>query len=318
MAGRAVVTGGAGFVGSHLAEELSRRSYQVIILDDLSTGKLENIRTPISPCHSEPSEESPTTVDFVQGSVTDLPLLRELFHGVDCVFHLAAIPSVPRSVDNPLASHEANATGTLNVLLAARDGGVKKVIYASSSSVYGDIPTLPKREDMAPNPQSPYAVTKLTGEYYCQAFQQVYGLSTVCLRYFNVYGPGQDPDSQYAAVIPKFIKRVSEGMPPIIFGDGEQTRDFTFIRDVVDANILFAESNACGVFNIGKGSNISINDLARLVINIVGKNLEPVYQDPRPGDIKHSLADIAKAKACGYNPKYTLERGLKETIIGFS
>jgi UDP-glucose 4-epimerase len=221
-------------------------------------------------------------------------------------------------VANPLASHEANATGTLNVLLAARDGGVKKVIYASSSSVYGDIPTLPKREDMAPNPQSPYAVTKLTGEYYCQAFQQVYGLSTVCLRYFNVYGPGQDPDSQYAAVIPKFIKRVSEGMPPIIFGDGEQTRDFTFIRDAVEANILFAESNASGVFNIGEGSNISINELAMLVSRLMDKDLEPVHHAPRAGDIRHSLADIAKAKACGYNPKYTLERGLKETIIGFS
>ena len=303
-----LVTGGAGFIGSHLAQELAERNYNVVIIDNLFTGKKENIEELVKK----------DNVEFNQGSVTDVPLLQSLFKGVEYVFHQAAIPSVPRSVANPLASHEANVTGTLNVLIAARDGGVKKVIYASSSSVYGDIPTLPKREDMAPNPQSPYAVTKLTGEYYCQAFQQVYGLSTVCLRYFNVYGPGQDPDSQYAAVIPKFIKRVSEGMPPIIFGDGEQTRDFTFIRDAVEANILFAESNASGVFNIGKGSNISINDLARLVINIVGKNLEPVYQDPRPGDIKHSLADIAKAKACGYNPKYTLERGLKETIIGFS
>jgi UDP-glucose 4-epimerase len=303
-----LVTGGAGFIGSHLAQELAERNYNVVIIDNLFTGKKENVEELVKK----------DNVEFNQGSVTDVPLLQSLFKGVEYVFHQAAIPSVPRSVDNPLASHEANATGTLNVLLAARDGGVKKVIYASSSSVYGDIPTLPKREDMAPNPQSPYAVTKLTGEYYCQVFQQVYGLSTVCLRYFNVYGPGQDPDSQYAAVIPKFIKRVSEGMPPIIFGDGEQTRDFTFIRDAVEANILFAESNASGVFNIGKGSKISINELAMLVSRLMDKDLEPVHHAPRAGDIRHSLADIAKAKACGYNPKYTLERGLKETIIGFS
>jgi UDP-glucose 4-epimerase len=303
-----LVTGGAGFIGSHLAQELAERNYNVVIIDNLFTGKKENIEELVKK----------DNVEFNQGSVTDVPLLQSLFKGVEYVFHQAAIPSVPRSVDNPLASHEANATGTLNVLLAARDGGVKKVIYASSSSVYGDIPTLPKREDMAPNPQSPYAVTKLTGEYYCQVFQQVYGLSTVCLRYFNVYGPRQDPDSQYAAVIPKFIKRVSEGMPPIIFGDGEQTRDFTFIRDAVEANILFAESNASGVFNIGKGSKISINELAMLVSRFMDKDLEPVHHAPRAGDIRHSLADIAKAKACGYNPKYTLERGLKETIIGFS
>jgi UDP-glucose 4-epimerase len=303
-----LVTGGAGFIGSHLAQELAERNYNVVIIDNLFTGKKENIEELVKK----------DNVEFNQGSITDVPLLQSLFKGVEYVFHQAAIPSVPRSVDNPLASHEANATGTLNVLLAARDSGVKKVIYASSSSVYGDIPTLPKREDMAPNPQSPYAVTKLTGEYYCQVFQQVYGLSTVCLRYFNVYGPGQDPDSQYAAVIPKFIKRVSEGMPPIIFGDGEQTRDFTFIRDAVEANILFAESNASGVFNIGEGSNISINELAMLVSRLMDKDLEPVHHAPRAGDIRHSLADIAKAKACGYNPKYTLERGLKETIIGFS
>ncbi len=302
-----LITGGAGFIGSHLSEELARHAYKVIILDDLSTGKLENIE----------GLQKKGDADFIEGSVTNVRLLKDLFRGIAFVFHHAAIPSVPRSVNNPLASHEANITGTLNVLIAARDGGVKKVIYASSSSVYGDIPTLPKREDMAPNPQSPYAATKLAGEYYCRAFQQVYGLSTVCLRYFNVYGPGQDPDSQYAAVIPKFIKRVSEGMPPIIFGDGEQTRDFTFIRDVVEANILFAESNASGVFNIGKGSNLSINELARLVINIAGKNLEPVYQDPRPGDIRHSLADISKARDFGYNPKYSLKQGLKQTISSF-
>jgi UDP-glucose 4-epimerase len=314
MAGKTVVTGGAGFIGSHLAEELSRRGYQVIILDDLSTGKLENIRTPISPCHSEPSEESPTTVDFVQGSVTDLPLLRELFHGVDCVFHQAAIPSVPRSIENPRASHEVNITGTLNVLLAARDNNVRKIIYASSSSVYGDTPTLPKTEDMPPNPQSPYAVTKLAGEYYCQVFQKVYGLPAVCLRYFNIYGPRQDPDSQYAAVIPLFIATISQGKPPTIFGDGEQTRDFTFVKDAVEANILAAESDATGIFNVGTGNRVTINELAGLVLKLTCKDLESVHQEPSPGDIRHSLADISKAKQIGYNPKHSLRQGLKETI----
>ena len=241
-------------------------------------------------------------------------LLQKIFQGIDYVFHQAAIPSVPRSTANPLASHEANITGTLNVLLAARDNGVKKVIYASSSSVYGDTPTLLKKEDMLPNPQSPYAVTKLAGEYYCQVFQEVYGLPTVCLRYFNIYGPRQDPNSQYAAVIPRFISRVSQEKPPLVFGDGEQTRDFTFIKDVVEANILAAEGNASGIFNIGKGESISVNQLAELIIGLVGNNVEPIHEEPRPGDVRHSLADISKAKTFGYKPKYSLERVLKETI----
>lgn len=304
MKSKIIVTGGAGFVGSHLAEELARRGYEVITFDDLSSGKMENIRELIK------AEK----VQFIQGSITNLPLLQRAFEGVDYVYHQAAIPSVPRSIDNPQASHEANITGTLNVLIAARDNGVKKVIYASSSSVYGDTPTLPKREDMPLYPQSPYAATKLAGEYYCQVFQKVYGLPTACLRYFNVYGPGQEPNSQYAAVIPRFIQRVLEGKPPIIFGDGEQSRDFTFVKDVVEANILAAESNTTGVFNIGKGKRVSINELARLIINIAGKNLEPIYQELRPGDIRHSLADISKARNFGYNPKWSLEQGLKETI----
>jgi UDP-glucose 4-epimerase len=311
---KVVVTGGAGFIGSHLAEELVRRGYDVLIMDDLSTGKRENIVPLLSPITHHPS---PVT-RFVEGSITDLPLLQKLFQGVDYVFHQAAIPSVPRSIENPQASHEANITGTLNVLIAARDNSVKKVIYASSSSVYGDTPTLPKKEDMSPNPQSPYAVTKLCGEYYCRVFSDVYGFPTVCLRYFNVYGPRQDPNSQYAAVVPRFIKRVSEESPPIIFGDGEQTRDFTFISDVVEANILAAESDAKGVFNIGGGERrITINALARLVTNIMGKNVEPIHEEPRPGDIKHSLADISRARAFGYEPKYNLEEGLKETVKGF-
>lgn len=304
---KVVVTGGAGFIGSHLVEELVGRGYRIIILDDLSTGKVENIKDLLDVEKAE----------FIKGSIANLPLLRELFRGVDHVFHQAALPSVPRSIENPQASHEVNVSGTLNVLLAARESSVKKVIYASSSSVYGDIPTLPKREDMVPHPLSPYAVTKLTGEYYSQVFHQVYGLPTVCLRYFNVYGPRQDPNSQYAAVIPSFIKRALESNPPIIFGDGEQTRDFTFVKDAVEASILAAESDACGLFNIAQGESITINKLARLVISIVGKKMEPVHQEPRPGDIRHSLADISRARAFGYEPRYSLEKGLRETIRSF-
>ncbi len=301
---RVAITGGAGFIGSHLAEELARRDYYVIILDDLSTGRMENIEELLKK----------DKIEFIQGSVTELPLLEKLFQSVDYVFHQAAIPSVPRSIENPQVSHETNITGTLNVLLAAKDNGVKKVVYASSAAVYGDTPTLPKREDMTPNPKSPYAVTKLAGEYYCRVFQEVYGLATVCLRYFNVYGQRQDPNSQYATVIPKFITRVSEGNPPIIFGDGEQSRDFTFVKDVVEANILAAESNASGVFNIGREENVTINRLAELIISLIGNDVQPIHGEPRPGDIRHSLADISRARAIGYEPQYSLDSGLRETI----
>jgi len=297
------ITGGAGFIGSNLAEELAT-SNSVIIVDDLSTGKKENIASLLQK----------DNVKFIQGSILDLKLLQECFRGVDFVFHLAALPSVPRSLKDPQATNEVNITGTLNVLLAARDNKVKKVIYASSSSVYGDTHILPKNEDLLPCPESPYAVTKLCAEYYCQVFQQVYRLNTVCLRYFNVYGPRQDPSSEYAAVIPRFISRVHEGCPPIIFGDGEQTRDFTFIKDAVDANVLAAESNAAGVFNIGTGNRITINNLAKLIARLLAKEAKPIYQEPRPGDIRHSLADISKARQIGYNPQYSLEERLKETV----
>jgi UDP-glucose 4-epimerase len=206
----------------------------------------------------------------------------------------------------------------LNVLLSARDNHVNKVLYASSSSVYGDTEALPKREDMLPSPISPYAVTKLAGEYYCQVFHQVYQLPTVCLRYFNVYGPRQDPNSQYAAVIPVFIKRSYEGNPTIIFGDGKQTRDFTYVKDAVEANILAAESDACGLFNISQGESITINRLAELIMELVGNKVKPIHQEPRAGDIRHSLADISKAKAFGYEPKYDLKAGLAETIGWFN
>lgn len=303
---KVVVTGGAGFIGSNLARRLAKDS-EVIILDDLSTGRMENIEELI---HEKKAR-------FVQGSITDLPLLTELFQGIDYVFHQAALPSVPRSIEHPLVCHEVNATGTLNVLLAARDSRVKKVVYASSSSVYGDVPVLPKREDMNPNPQSPYAVSKLVGEYYCSVFHQVYSLPTVCLRYFNVYGPGQDPNSQYAAVIPRFIGGILDGEPPIIFGDGEQTRDFTFVSDVVTANILAIKDDASGVFNISTGQKITINKLAVTIAKLIGKNLEPIYRKPRAGDIKHSLGDISRAMGFGYEPRYSLEAGLKETINFF-
>jgi UDP-glucose 4-epimerase len=248
-----------------------------------------------------------------------LPLLQKQFPGVDYIFHEAAIPSVPRSIENPLVSHEANVNGTLNVLIAARDAGVKKVVFASSSSVYGDTPVLPKEENMSPNPQSPYAVNKITGEYYCQVFNKVYGLKTICLRYFNVYGPRQNPNSQYAAVIPAFIQAVRSGIPPVIFGDGEQSRDFTFVKDVVAANLLAAESQATGVFNVGRGERTTLNQLMQLILEQLDKkNLKPVYQDIRPGDVKHSLADISKAQEFGYKPEYSIAKGIIETIRSFT
>ncbi len=302
-----LVTGGAGFIGSNLCQELVRCGNYVVILDDLSTGKKANIEPIIAR----------DSVQFIHGSVTDLPLLQKVFHNVDYVFHLAAISGVPQSIENPLASHNINITGALNVLIAARDNKVGKVVYASSSSVYGDTPSLPQKEDMVPNPQSTYAVTKLAAEYYCQVFQQVYNLNTVCLRYFNVYGPKQDPHSQYAAVIPRFISRTLQGKPPIIFGDGKQTRDFTFIEDAVAAAILVAESDATGIFNVGAGNRVTVNELTDLVLKLTGKDLEPTHQKPRPGDIRHSLADISKVKQIGYNPRYSLEEGLRETIKGW-
>ena len=299
---KAVVTGGAGFIGSNLAEELAKeQENEVVVVDNLSTGRRENLQ----------NLKNLKKCLFVEGSVTDLDLVRGVFKGCDFVFHQAAIPSVPRSVKDPLTTNNANTNGTLNVLVAARDCGVKKVVFASSSSVYGDTPELPKREEMTPNPLSPYAVTKLVGEYYCKVFEEVYGLKTVSLRYFNVYGPRQDPHSDYAAVVPKFVKSVSENKPPVIFGDGEQTRDFTFVKDVVRANLLAAKSGATGVFNIASGRRVSINELAEKIIKIQGKELEPVHSEPREGDVKHSLGDISRAqRGFGFEPRYSLEEGL--------
>jgi UDP-glucose 4-epimerase len=302
-----VVTGGAGFIGSNLAIALSKENH-VIVIDDLSTGYLENIRRSIDD----------GGIEFVKGSITDVSLLQKTFNNVDYVFHEAALPSVPRSIKDPLTTNNVNITGTLNVLLAARDNGVKKVVYASSSSVYGDTPTLPKKENMLPNPLSPYAVSKLAGEYFCQIFSGVYGLPTVALRYFNVYGPRQDPASEYAAVIPKFITQVLNQQNIIIYDDGEQTRDFTFVADIVRANILAAESKITGVFNTAGGKRISLNDLAQTIMTLCKKKVKIVFEDVRPGDIKHSLADISKTKkGFDYIPEYDINEGLKETIQWF-
>jgi UDP-glucose 4-epimerase len=303
---KVVITGGAGFIGSNLAQELADKE-EVTILDDLSTGRIENIQNLIKE----------RKVRFVKGSITHYNLLKNLFQDCDYVFHQAAIASAQRSLKNPLAINEVNVRGTLNVLIAARDSDIKKVIYASSSSVYGNTPNLPKREDMRLNPISPYAVSKLAGEYYCNVFSKIYGIKTVCLRLFNVYGPRQDPSSEYAAVIPRFITRILNKKPPIIFGDGEQTRDFTFIKDAISANLLAMERGE-GVFNIASGESISINELASKIMEISGTNITPIYERPREGDIRYSLADLSLAREkLGYNPRFTLVQGLKETIKWF-
>ncbi len=304
---KVIITGGAGFIGSNIARTLAPDN-KIIVLDDLSTGFQKNI--------SDLIDEK--KINFIKGTITDLSLLQEIFKDVDYVFHQAAIPSVPRSVKDPISSNYANINGTLNVLVAARDNNIKKVIYASSSSVYGESPTLPKIEDMKPSPLSPYAVNKIASEYYCTVFTNVYGLKTVSLRYFNVYGPRQDPHGDYAAVIPKFIDSIKNNKSPRIFGDGEQSRDFTYVNDTVQANIKAAESSASGVFNVAGGKRITINKLTEILMQIIGKEVSVIHDKERPGDIKHSLADISKAnKYFNYNPKYDIKSGLEETVEWF-
>ncbi len=303
-----LVTGGAGFIGSNIVARLVGEGFDVRVIDDLATGRRVNL------------DAVRDSVDFVEASILDDGALKGAMRGVEFVLHQAAIPSVPRSVKDPLRSHEANASGTLHVLSAARDAGVKRVVYASSSSVYGDTPTLPKVEDMRPDPLSPYAVSKLCGEYYCRVFQKVYGLDTISLRYFNVFGPRQDPGSQYAAVIPKFITAIGAGKPPLIFGDGEQTRDFTFVDNVVDANLLALKAKKTGgeVANVACGKRTSVNELVRMLCEIIGKRVAPVYGRARAGDVKHSLAGIGRAeKILGYRPRYDMEYGLRRTCEWF-
>jgi UDP-glucose 4-epimerase len=303
-----IVTGGAGFIGSHIVEELARQKHEVVILDNLFSGKRENIQPFLKK----------KEVTFVRGSITDMSVLKKILEGADGIFHEGAIASVPRSIANPLATNEANVTGTLNVLIAARDCGVRKVLFASSSSVYGDTPVLPKREDMTPFPLSPYAVSKLTGEHYLRVFSEVYGFKTLSLRYFNVFGPRQDPKSEYAAVIPKFITKILNHESPTVYGDGGQTRDFTYVKDVVQANIRAMECEAEGVFNVAYCKRINLNELADAIMEITGITVPLIYEPPRTGDVRDSLADIRRAQdAFGYAPEYTVQKGLEETIAWY-
>jgi len=306
LTGIALVTGGAGFVGSHIASALAASGARVRIIDDLSTGYRENV------------DEIQGDVDFVHGSLADEVSLKKAIRDVELVFHEAAIPSVPRSVDNPRQTHVASVDSTFSLLLAAKENKVRRVVYAASSSAYGDQPTLPKVETMLPEPLSPYAVAKLVGEYYSQVFTRVYGLETVSLRYFNVFGPRQDPSSQYSGVISRFISALLSGQTPVIYGDGDQSRDFTYIDNVVDANLKAAESaTAVGkVINIANGERISLNELLEELKDLTGKHdVAADYQPTRAGDVKHSLADISRAReVLGFEPKIDLREGLSLTI----
>jgi nucleoside-diphosphate-sugar epimerase len=303
-----LVTGAAGFIGSNIVEELVARGEKVRALDDFSTGRRENLAPFLD------------RIELLEGSLNDAELLARAVGGVDYVLHQAALPSVPRSVSDPLASHDANATGTLKLLIAARDEGVKRLVFASSSSVYGDSPELPKHEAMPTRPRSPYAVNKLAGEEYCKVFASVYGLPAVALRYFNVFGPRQDPKSQYAAVIPAFITAALEGRRPVVHGDGLQTRDFTYVQNVVSANLLACEApEAVGeALNIACGERVSLLDLLAQIGRITGRTIEVQFDPERPGDVKHSLADIGKAeRLLGYHPVVPFEHGLERTVEYF-
>jgi len=302
-----LVTGGAGFIGSHLARELINLG-EVTILDDLSSGGIGRIQDLLD--HGR--------ADFVHGSILHRNLLVDACKEVDCIFHLAALISVSRSMDRPLEVNEVNVTGTLAVLSAAREAGVKKLIFSSSSAVYGDEPASPRVEGSPAEPLSPYAASKLAGEYYCEVYRRSLGLPTASLRYFNVYGPAQDPRGEYAAVIPRFIVKVLRRSPPVIFGDGNQIRDFVSVKDVVRANILAMQRDAVGSFNIGSGAGVTIRDLARVVMEIGGLSREPVFDKPRPGDIRESVADISRASdVMGFRPRVHLVDGLRETFEWF-
>lgn len=306
---KVMVTGAAGFIGSNICLKLLGMGYHVQGVDNFATGSDENL---IEAAKND-------NFDFEECDINDLETVKKVMTGCRYVLHQAAIPSVPRSIDDPIASNKANIDGTLSVLVAARDCGVRKLVFASSSSVYGDSETLPKHEDMPTDPLSPYALNKLTGEIYCKLFADLYGLETACLRYFNVFGPRQNPRSEYAAVIPKFISSVIEGVPPIIYGDGGHTRDFTFVEDVAMANIKAMESTATGNYNVAGGRRISLIELVEKINEILGKDIEPRFAAERPGDIKHSLADVSRAaEAFGYRPEYTFDEGLRRTVEWFT
>ena len=306
LSGIVLVTGGAGFIGSHIATALAEQGATVRVIDDLSTGYRHNL------------EAIASRVDFIEASLRDDQALRRALSDAEIVFHEAAIPSVPRSVEHPIETHEATANATFALLLAARDQKVRRVVYAASSSAYGDQPELPKSEDMRPAPLSPYAAAKLIGEYYCQVFTHVYGLETVSLRYFNVFGPRQDPSSQYSGVISRFMDALVSGQQPVIYGDGEQSRDFTYVSNVIDANFRAAESaRAVGkVINVANGERVTLNQLLETMKQITGtRNVTPRYEPTRRGDVRDSLADLTLARELlGYEPRVSLEDGLRRTF----
>lgn len=302
---RYLVTGGAGFIGSNTVDELVRRGHSVVVLDDLSSGKEDNLA------------EIRSKITFVKGSITDLEAVQKAIHQAEYVIHLAARTSVPRSVKDPLETNKINVEGTLNVLVAARDNKVKRVVFSASSSVYGETPTLPKSEAMQPQPISPYGVSKYAGELYAQTFGRCYGLETVCLRYFNIFGPRQDPDSPYSGVLSRFAAAFLEEQPPVVYGDGEQTRDFTYVDNAVQANLLACEAPSApgAVFNVGTGTRVSLNQTLEQFQRISGKKLEVKYEPAREGDIRDSQADITKAReVLGYEPSVMFEEGLERTF----
>jgi UDP-N-acetylglucosamine/UDP-N-acetyl-alpha-D-glucosaminouronate 4-epimerase len=302
---RVLVTGGGGFIGSHLAGRLASAGHRVRVLDNFATGRRSNVVA------------LDDDVELVEGDIQSYERVHNAIAGCEVVLHQAALPSVPRSVADPLTSNATNVTGTLNVLLAARDAGVRRVVFASSSSVYGITPELPKREDMAPLPVSPYAVAKLACEGYCRSFGEVYGLETVALRYFNVFGPRQDPRSQYAAVVPNFITSLLTGQRPTIFGDGHQSRDFTYVENVVQANLLAMQADIAPgrVYNVACGERVTLNQLVAVLRELLGTGLEPVYAAPRAGDVRHSLADLtASRRDLGYEPSVDLREGLRRSV----
>jgi nucleoside-diphosphate-sugar epimerase len=303
-----LVTGAAGFIGSNLVRALLERGGTVRAIDSLATGQRLNL------------VGIEQQIEFIEADLRDPQAVSRAMEGVEVVFHQAALPSVARSVADPLASHEVNATGTLRLLQAARQSGVRRLVYASSSSVYGDTPALPKREDLATNPLSPYAVSKLAGEHYCRVFTRLFGLETVSLRYFNVFGPRQDPTSEYAAVVPKFIAAMSRGEAPEIHGDGTQSRDFTYVANVVDANLRAADAPGVGgeVLNVACGRRASLLDLVATLNDILGTTIEARFGEPRPGDVKHSLADISRARSLlAYEPRVQLEEGLARAVAWY-
>jgi len=302
-----LVTGGAGFIGSHITEELIKRGDEVIVLDNMYSGQPENVA--VNPM-----------AEFVDGSILDTEILGSICkkYNIEGIFHLAAVASVQKSIENPALVYEVNVTGTLNVLEAARKHGVRKVVLSASAAAYGDNPVFPKREDMLPEPLSPYAVSKIASEMYCKTYAELYNMQTISLRYFNVFGPRQDPNGEYAAVIPKFTEKICAGESPTVFGDGKQTRDFVYVKDVARANILAMDSDISGLFNIGTGIQTSLNNLAKMIMDAAEISVDMKYEPAREGDVRHSVADISKAKSeLGYVPEWRLADGIKETVEYF-